>query len=438
MSLTLEKTWVVRVAATRPVLGVLVTFARSQTLITGAELNFDGKLDLEVRGLSVLRRWSPERTTEADQRLHLRLWFRGEPPRIASFTYAVQAPHLHTKSDLVLPSWVLQADAFSEPRCAALWKHDVLRHTVLTDVVTLAQLESLSPPPEDDLRTRMLEVFAWRREAIADRAAAETFFLQLDLATTPALIDAELRTAIGELGYHLAARVRDRRATAQTNHVPVFARIDSDDLFGERAQLEEVSRLMRRLIEDHLSSRRPDLLEWAFEMFATDLLQVAHDRRVPHGLLQAHGAPNGIFYFQFAELGLFCIENEVDATFWRKHLPAFVRTAHVFAENAPERSVPQGASPYPIAEENYAYVPGRWYPRRRLEDLRARYANGLRGRFPVQAQRYLEDRLTWIVGHALPPAVPSSFVVKRSLTPDPKCDQLWLGGIDPAWSALVP
>ncbi len=220
------------------------------------------------------------------------------------------------------------------------------------------------------------EEFLLRQRAIrnlprSDRRHHDWFFYDLDLATHSGLPHNECtRTQLRELGTTLYSRVRFRAVRSSAFATPVHD-TPIPPLAGDRLTFaRSIAGLMRFLIERHFGSPSGDVdfrdLGAAFDGFAEGRLC----------LEKTHGAPNGEFFFLFAEFVAAVLEildgepssnTAEDArtrVFWEQCLRVFVRAAEVFA------------STYAVAacSVNPTRVSYRRFSPQNWDDLALRYA----------------------------------------------------------------
>jgi hypothetical protein len=235
-------------------------------------------------------------------------------------------------------------------------------------------------------------MFEMRRKAMEADARARRFFFELDRNAHRGASDNTLPETLGRLSSMLGTRIDLRVMAARRKAVPLFQPFPKPMLGVLRA----VSKLFSTLATKHLGGK-DDVLDFAFEQFATDRLAVLHPDPASALLLDGHGAPNGAEYFKLAELGFLCLQQKLDTKFWTRALPTMVRTAHVFAEHAGRKTGRESLS----RTGSYAYVSGRGCNRERVRELRTWYAGKVRGGVSARL-KMLEDLFSSTVCQALP------------------------------------
>ena len=239
------------------------------------------------------------------------------------------------------------------------------------------------------------DVFALRERSIDEMQRIQEFFFHLDKETDE--VSSDLASAVNELNPSLDTRLTERILTA-IDKVPLFDEYVAGSTL--KSALVDISAKFRELAENehHLYPfNREDLVDWAFEMFATDRADV-HFRDLDKDLLHAtHGTPNGANYFKFSELAFTAIQHGCDADFWRRHLLSFVRTTHLFVEHAGRP--PEGKA---TLKDGYVYEEGRVFDRDRAHELRRKYGREVPG--PEEgAERihmFCEDKFTSLAKQA--------------------------------------
>ena len=333
----------------------MLAFARTRTRILRAELDWDQPHRVLTpragAGLVFQSSWFG-RTLDAHIQVDLDVYYSGEPPKLArvdwrgTLSNPIQPQPL--RIGYALPQ-AIDPNPRSVTECQEHWQVEFQKHLVWAKLLQPAPvLRALSTLPVST------DIFDLRRNAIAEHASAQDFFLQLDRASraeSGSIWEADTLAINAQLDVRLQVRIK----VGKGGESPTFKVLDLEDIFDERKQLERVSFFMNTLMVSTLYRGGDDLVDWAFELFATDRLDVPHRDTASHNALLTHGTPNGTGFFKFAELALFCIENGIHADFWAQHLETLVRTAQIFAEHGVERSI---GTTYPFAETEYAFVEG--------------------------------------------------------------------------------
>lgn len=142
---------------------------------------------------------------------------------------------------------------------------------------------------------------------------------------------------------------------------------------------------------------------WAYELFASGRLAVAHPLEFTHNTIMHHGAPDGTPFLLFAELASMCMQIDYRPDFWRERFPHLVRavvlfTAHPATDVATiqELGMP-GADP----EDLYAFYDGKNVAMRTVFELRRRHELALSGTSGGETIELLEDALTWCAGQVI-------------------------------------
>ena len=361
--------------------------------------------------------WGQIPRADKENSIILEVDYVGEPPLMMRFAWfdSTGTPGSYwIPRDVAIPSGCPDL-ARAEIRALAVF-------ATTTDQAESEALASLLSPPAG----------ASRRAAIDARNRAEEFFFELDSQSDLASTVAPTQQIL-DVSNLLDQRIQVRISLyASSKKVPLFEPIDPVDLFGQRAALTQVSNLFIKAMQTTLQEstfktppgapRRGDF-DWAFELFATDQLGVRYQNNVYDEALIAQGRPNGLPFFQFAELAFCCRENSIYPAFWGSHLETLVRGSHIFAECAPTI-----IGPYPIPAEEYATVENRRYPRSRLQELRDEYEVKLSA--GVSRTRFLADRFTSIVGQAVAPQSGNPVVGTRSPMSNSNANLL-IGGVLP-------
>ncbi len=240
------------------------------------------------------------------------------------------------------------------------------------------------------------ETIAARQLGLEFSVRAQRFFLELELATGPRTSSPDRRAAVQILRGRLDVRIAARAFYGATDRLPQFAALGGRD--GALASaLIGISALFKNLAERHLDYGDRHLLGWAFELFVTDQLAAIHPDPVAEDALTSHGAANGTEFFKFIELAFLCMEEGVDAAFWRIHLSDLVRSAELFLTHAQH---PLGALCTARCPGSYAYVEGRFTPRQTIRAMRERYARELRDLSSVEQVHSLASTFTRVIAHA--------------------------------------
>lgn len=174
-------------------------------------------------------------------------------------------------------------------------------------------------------------LFAERELAVEAHYRVQRFFLRLDRRTDFRLADAPWRSVMARLGVELTQRLKLRAFHAERGRGVAFAAPKPAVLAAAR----EVSAVCVGCAEE-LAGHPWRLISFAFELFVTGRVAVAHRDRGLQQELCTHGAPNGWSYFLFAELAILCLEGGIDAPFWDEALPAMVCTSELLCRHPAE------------------------------------------------------------------------------------------------------
>jgi hypothetical protein len=276
------------------------------------------------------------------------------------------------------------------------------------EAVALAETAAESATAPDVALSDHAAVFAQRALAIERDHRIRRAFLQHDRETNPGLDPDRWSEEMDGLNRLLGSRIEVYAACGQAGLWPKHGPLQSR-LLGK---LEAVSRSFRAVFDELAAADTSvDLVDWAFEHFVTGAITTRHNDLEWQDRLLKHGTPDSAYYLRFPMLGVLCLENDVDADFWRAHLGTLVRTAHIFLESA----APLIDHPYPSDESQYAFYPDRCFPRSRRRELRAEYAALVGDPASDAAFDALRARLASLLGQALVCDTGSS-VPKRPLS----------------------
>lgn len=398
--------------------GLLVAFALTRTRFQLVSLEHEGRSLLLGRTESGSRFFVLERGYPAGARL--RVAYDGNAPLIAHIAWIQARPASKRPFVYALPTWF--AELFEG---SAKDERDPPAPVFLEKFADLAAIGEVLEPRE--VRTyvqrhepRPAELFRNRERAIDWHYRAQQFFLRMDLETKYELVPSRWQGTIQRIGDRLAHRleVRARLGNSRPAQVPDFGAIDRTWSIGwdDMRTLEAVSTYLCNLITSSLENYGgTQLVAWAFEMFATDRLAVHHVDLDTHRFLQGHGAANGLVFLQMGEFAFYCLDNDVDVEFWRRHLDALVRSTHAFLETARDPTI---VGPGPHTPPAYEFHEGRLHRRTRLDELRgesdfARRASAKAGKDELL---FLADRFTSLVSQARPDCTGTSTARSRDLT----------------------
>jgi len=286
----------------------------------------------------------------------------------------------------------------------------------------------MSTPPSATL------LYTHRRQAIDWHARAQEFFLRMELETEPELVPERWARTTAQVGSRLEERIWARACFGNRTpgQRPLFAPIPGEGFLSrrKREELSAVSLFLVNLIHSSLEHHGgPELVAWAFEMFATDRLAVHHASLATHRHLLGHGAANGLPFLQFAEIGFYALENDIDAAFWTRHLPGLVRAVHAFLETALDARTAPGPRPSP---QHFEFHEGRHHDRERLEHLRDESQAALRRYQAASTDTfllYLEERFTSLAAHAYPGALGTPIGLQGAELPAAHLARLLPGGV---------
>lgn len=358
-------------------------------------------------------------------------------PNVASVTLVRLNPEV--RSDAVpitrpldaslVPDWIAQRGEFIE-RFGSVGRSRRRAHEVGFRLLEVSDLIDLGPEAIAGLQAvdlAPIDVHHVRSEAVSLQCTIAQYFREIDRRTTPPDVETEGNAAdLADSRSWLEDR-HDARAIHGANDRWFDPSTYVDDEFDSIAdEILTVTRIFQAA-EIHLPAAVGEVsgFEWAYELFVSGHLAIAHPIPATHWKVMHHGAPDGTSFLLFAELASLCIQLGIEEAFWRERFPHLVRAAVLFhAHPASDAAMNQalgvdGAAPLDV----HAFHDGKTVPMRVVFELRHRHRERLAA-LGEGGHAALEDALTWVTGRIIGDqnATPEGPMV---LAPDP---QLFLPG----------
>lgn len=366
--------WTVEVPAGAPLDRIVVDFAVTRTRLVRVTLGDGVAHDLTCKGH---RAEATLTGIVLAQTSTLRVLYTGDTPHIAKIYWQSSQP---TALPIVVPA--------ESPVFQATWLGDTL--------LDFAVPVHVAGPGEFDIPQPLdiAEAFELRRQGMREDYGARCFFAALDELTSDTKVEPKVR----DLSSFLRSRVERRGVFARQGcpAVPLFPGLLEVGDDGLPPALARVSALFWCLARHHLGGGVAELAAWAFDLFSTNSLAVAHRDYDTHRLIAGHGAPDGIQFLFFTELAFTCIAEKVDDADWKLLLPTLVRATEQFLD---VRRAHAGTGT--MAPPSYP-MPDEWQvARSRSERLKVYYHWFLSNAAIGDPLTALEDRFSWLVGSAL-------------------------------------
>lgn len=314
-------------------------------------------------------------------------------------------PTVRRTGAVALPDWIVDREGFrarfgrvGERRFEAfavpvyelavsfrIWDEE-LSSSLLNEVLALLQVD------EDAARFQALEV----------ACAAGRYFAEIDMRSSKPFVPGDLPQGVLTNGRDkLDDRINARAAYGVAGKSWTAEALTLPTLIGLEKFANKTSAMFEKA-EQQLADPGGGVhpVEWAFELFVSGRLAVAHPFEFTHNVIMVRGAPDGEAFLLFAELASQCLELGVEVDFWRPRFRHLVRMMILFeAHPATDAAIIQdlGHSQANL-KDLYSFYDGKQIAMRTVFDLRRSHAEVLDPLGPADQRALLEDAFTWAAG----------------------------------------
>ncbi|QDU84279.1 hypothetical protein Pla163_13860 [Planctomycetes bacterium Pla163] len=318
----------------------------------------------------------------------------------------VRQPIVRRLPAVAVPDWIVDRDGFRERfgpvgarrfEAFAVPVYEIEAAVDLGAEVIAASLTSILDGlllvNEDAARVKALEV----------ACAAGRYFAEVDMRSSKPFVPGDLPEGVVSNGRDkLEDRINERAVYGVAGQSWKAVEPSGPTMIGLLKFCDRTTEVFAQAEKSHLVDPGDgvDAFEWAYELFVSGRLAVAHPHEFVHRVVMARGAPDGTPFLLFAELASLCLDLGTDDTFWMPRFEHLVRAAILFhAHPATDAAVVQELG-HPEADpmDLYAFYDGKHIAMRTVFELRRTHGEVLDALAPDERRKLLEDAFTWIAG----------------------------------------